>query len=169
MITVRLATEADVLALAELLTDATNRKQGYGDTSWGSEAFTNQEVLDMLHDGQLFVAVQGDQLVGTFMTTPVDERIWGARGHDGTALYVHRMATSSKTKGQSIGSELLNWLANKAKEEGLSALRLDCGENTGLCNYYQRQGFKELERKSVPAVKSGIPPYKAALFERKVV
>ncbi|MGA2440800.1 MAG: GNAT family N-acetyltransferase [Tepidisphaeraceae bacterium] len=84
------------------------------------------------------------QPVATFTVQWDDEMIWGPRGKDGTAGYVHGLAVRRRAAGIGLGLQMLEWSSNLIAQESRRLIRLDCmAKNESLCNYYRRAGFTD--------------------------
>jgi len=84
------------------------------------------------------------QPVATFTVQWDDEMIWGPRGKDGTAGYVHGLAVRRRAAGIGLGLQMLEWSANLIAQKSRRLIRLDCmAKNEPLCNYYRRAGFTD--------------------------
>jgi len=162
-LTVARATSDDAPALASILTEATGVKLNHGDDSWGSEPYSEQEAGRFIHLHPTYLAHKGTELVGTVTLQLDDESIWGAQKPD--AVYIHRLAVKSGYGGQGIGEQMLGWANEQAALSSRRFLRLDCdAANSGLCAYYEKQGFVKVGEKRV----SG-KAHTSALYRRPVV
>lgn len=142
MIITRRASRNNIPAIAELLTKAVTRKQGYGDNSWGTEAFSNDEVADMLDSSRVYIATIDGKVVGTVSISNKD-RFWQKEAAAASAWYITRMASDESAKGQDVGGELLRQLKEDAQRQNVEYLRLDCdSQNKGLGDYYKSKGFE---------------------------
>jgi GNAT superfamily N-acetyltransferase len=165
------ATLDDVPELVQVLQDASDTKQEHGDNIWGTTPFTNEEVQNMVDGGHTYVAKTEDgTIAGTFVLQPEDERMWGSKGLDEQALYIHRLSARREFKGKGVGEQIISWVGQKARELQKPLLRLDCPyEQRSLCEYYERRGFYEVERRDIVASPKRRNPnahiYKAALYE----
>ena len=84
------------------------------------------------------------QPVATFTVQWDDEMIWGPRGKDGTAGYVHGLAVRRRAAGIGLGLKMLEWSSNLIAQKSRRLIRLDCmAKNESLCNYYRRAGFTD--------------------------
>lgn len=62
--------------------------------------------------------------------------------HMGKHLYVEDLVTSEEVRSQGCGTQLLNWLRNKAESNDCSYLDLDSGTQRGRAHkFYFGQGF----------------------------
>jgi GNAT superfamily N-acetyltransferase len=87
------------------------------------------------------------QPLATFTLQWDDEMIWGPRGKDGTAGYVHGLAVRRRAAGIGLGLKMLEWSSNLISRKSRRLLRLDCmAKNEFLCNYYRRAGFTDAGR-----------------------
>lgn len=167
MVIIRRAARNNIPAIAELLTKAVERKQGYNDTSWGTEPFTYDEVSEMLDKFRVYIATINGAVTGIATVTNKDE-LWVDKAGPISAWYIHRMASHESVKGQNVGGQILDRLTEDAQRQGVTALRLDCfSENTGLRGYYKKQGFVEIEQKDLHNKLTGDTDHKT-LFEKKI-
>jgi putative intracellular protease/amidase/ribosomal protein S18 acetylase RimI-like enzyme len=159
---IRRATAEDAEALRALLIEAARWiHSAHGIRQWREQMFTSEIVIAFIHDYEVFVAVQGQELAGCFSVHWDYEEIWGEKFHD-DAGYVHRLTVSRSRKGQSIGKQLLDWAENYIREKGKSWLRLDCmADNPNLNRYYQSLGFSFQGRFDAEA-------WSANLYERAI-
>lgn len=160
------AQENDIPVITEILSDATEYKVQHGDTSWGHEGWGSEEIQERMKNGNTFFLVkQGDEVVGTVSLGWSDKRNWGERPED--AGYMHQLAIKDGFRGQNLGSQVIDWLADKVTEKDRKFLRLDCDANNAkLCAYYEQQGFTKIGTNSRPDAEVG--DYEAALYERPV-
>ena len=173
-IEIRPAEIDDIPAIADVLSQAARHKSEKGDYLWGDQPYTTDEVGQMLESGGLYAVTADGTVTGTVRITDSDERVWGDDGTSSEALYVHGLATSDTVRGQNVGGKVLEWVAEKAKQEGKKAVRLDCSyTNRGLCNYYVQRGFAEIKRRDIPRKSTARdlrdPVYQAALLQRTVI
>lgn len=165
------ATQEDVPELVRVLQDASDTKQEHGDNIWGTTPFTEKEAQRMLDGGHTYVARTEDgTIAGTFVLQPEDERMWGDKGVDEQALYIHRLSARREFRGKGVGEQIISWAGQKARELQKPLLRLDCPyEQRSLCEYYEKRGFIEVERRDIQASPGRRNPeatvYKAALYE----
>ena len=173
MLEVRPATQEDVSAIAQVLSEAAVYKAEQGDYLWGTEPFTSDEIEARLQGGGLYAAISDGEVVGTVTLTDQDKRIWEDDGENHEALYIHQLATSDEARGKNLGEQIIDWAVDKAREEGRNAVRLDCSyTNRGLCQYYERRGFAEVKRRDIPRKTAARDlrdtVYQVALLQRDV-
>jgi ribosomal protein S18 acetylase RimI-like enzyme len=102
--------------------------------------------------------------VGTLTIQWTDPDVWGERGIDGLAGYVHGMAVARSAGGMRVGERMLEWAVGTIASRGRSFARLDAmASNAPLCRYYEERGFRPLGTATLFA---GI--YTAQLFEREL-
>jgi ribosomal protein S18 acetylase RimI-like enzyme len=93
------------------------------------------------HEVYLFAAPHA-RPVGTLCLQWSDPVYWPESGDDGSAGYVHQLATDPAAP-RGVGAPLLAWSAARIRAAGRHRFRLDClAANVGLCRYYERQGFR---------------------------
>jgi len=87
--------------------------------------------------GETWLVNVGDSASGT-VTLDRSDPLWD--GEPTPSLYVHRMAVRRSAAG--LGTIILDWAADTARQEGVDALRLDCvASNERLRAYYEAAGF----------------------------
>jgi ribosomal protein S18 acetylase RimI-like enzyme len=173
MIEVRPATEADVPALTQVVSDAVRQKAAHGDFLWGDKAIAEEEIAGDIAKGNMYAVTVDGEIAATLSITEDDERVWEDQGKDGQALYVHGLATSDRFRGQNLGGQILEWVDEEANRQGKTEVRLDCSyTNRDLSNYYEKRGFVEVRRRDIPRKSTARdlrdPIYKVALFRRPV-
>lgn len=90
---------------------------------------------------------------GTFTLQWEDEYVWGERGKDGLAGYVHGLATARAAAGKGLGKALLDAAEKMIAARGRKFFRLDCiAHNQTLCDYYRAYGFKDLGVKQIQQI-----------------
>ncbi len=174
-IEMRQANMADVPALVSILQEAAEFKASQDDNIWGSDPFTAEKVEGMVTDGDTHIASVNGHAAGSVTLPWSDERKWGpGKGNDGRALYIHRMAVNNRFRGRyRVGELMIVWAGAQVLRANREYLRLDCSyDNPRLSAYYERRGFKEVERKdldnSTGTKNPQIPVYKVALFQKSV-
>ena len=107
--------------------------------NWIAEGFQNNQFFFV--EDKDFLVESRAMLVGMYRLQYEDELFWGKRND--RAVYIHSFTTERTLKGNNIGQAILKYIENKAKDEGISYIRLDCSSSVeGLCKYYERMGFK---------------------------
>jgi ribosomal protein S18 acetylase RimI-like enzyme len=156
------ATKADIPELVSLLTAAVGYKVQHADMAWGTGAYTETEVTQLLEAGSLYTARIDDEVVATLVLQWEDE-MWEPQAAQ--AGYVHRLAVKQGFHGQNLGQQLLDWAASETTKRGRHYLRLDCpAANTKLCAYYESCGFTKVGTKPDPIHED----YTPALYERRL-
>lgn len=135
------------------------------------ERFPRPFVADLVDEGDVFVALDAEQLVATLCLQWADPVFWPDA--DEEALYVHRLVVKRSHAGRGIGEQLLVWAAELAAGTGRSFLRLDCmTENTGLRRYYETLGFRhqgDISGDNPPPFNAGFRPrWQSSLYEKSV-
>ena len=88
-----------------------------------------------LNSAYLLVAKQADEVKGYLDFWHVD-----------TELHVINIAVSPKTRGQGIGSRLMSYLVDYARQKQADRIYLDVREsNQSAINLYKRFGFKQTD------------------------
>jgi ribosomal protein S18 acetylase RimI-like enzyme len=156
------ALPGDEVLVLSILRNAAAWLQSQGIDQWGIVLKPEfRPVVDRrIASGSTWFAQMKGRLVGTVSLMNKDEPVWGPRGLDGKAMYLHGLAVPREFSGKEIGSAMVCWAiveANALKK----SVRLDCmSENAKLCKYYEALGFVYVETKVFP---TGLA---ARLYER---
>ena len=91
----------------------------------------------------VYLVFMDDEPVATFSLRWQETELWGERGFDGQAGYLHGLAVDREIGGVGIGKVLMEWIASQIASRGRRYFRLDTAAyNPGLCGYYAREGFR---------------------------
>ena len=81
--------------------------------------FGEQLLRDRVEDHEVYLFGRDDPGVGTLTIQWSDPEVWGERGTDGLAGYIHRMAIVRSAGGGRIGERMLEWAAPvRSRSEG---------------------------------------------------
>ena len=106
--------------------------------------FEKEMVLQEIQEKRQWKIVVDDAIACVFATTFNDPLIWEEKDKD-PSVYIHRIATDPKYRGNNFVVTIVEWAKDYAKENNKNFIRLDTvGENKGLINYYQECGFNFL-------------------------
>ena len=119
--------------------------------------FEREMVLQEIEEKRQWKIIIDDVIACVFATTFNDPLIWEEKDKD-PSVYIHRIATDPKFRGNNFVVAIVKWAKAYAKENNKNFIRLDTvGENKGLINYYQKCGFNFLglfklsDTKNLPA------------------
>lgn len=137
---IRLATQADLLAIDQLILMKAQAFQAAGKTQWVKylePSRTDFVTHDVMH-GTVYVYETGGDIIGSVSLIPPtswDENLWD---DPGAAVYLHRLVVDDRMKGKQIGEQLMRY----ALAATTNRIRLDCvATNPFLNAYYPRFGF----------------------------
>jgi len=115
---------------------------------WGSEPWSQdpakvQRVRAMLSGGRAFLATSDGAPVGALV---LDHPLPYVPPTTEPEVYVTVLLASRRHRG--VGSRLLDFAKQDARERGVGLLRVDCwaGGDGSLIRYYESQGFVPVER-----------------------
>jgi GNAT superfamily N-acetyltransferase len=132
--------------------------------TWVEKSQGRNFLRERLQTAEVYLAFVRHEPVGTVSVQWEDREIWGERGVDGLAGYVHGLAVKRSASGRGLGAALIDFAAGLTLAEGRRILRLDCmSANESLRIYYLRRGFKLVGEHH--SAKTG---FDSALFERKI-
>lgn len=109
------------------------------------EDFIATEVIE----NRQFKIVIDDEIACIWAITFNDAQIWEEKENN-DAIYLHRIATNPKFRGQNFVQIIANWSEDFGKKEGKKFIRMDtCGQNDSLINHYKSCGFQFLGMKKL--------------------
>jgi ribosomal protein S18 acetylase RimI-like enzyme len=167
----RRATLADLDTVYALITEAANWLKSRSSTQWAF--FLTDEGKNLIRRRietaeTYFVLDPNAQPIATFTIQWDDEKIWGQRGLDSKAGYVHGLAVSRRAAGNDLGLKMLDWSSKHIAQNNRPLVRLDCmADNEPLCNYYRRAGFIDAGTYDVVRIGSWERLF-VQLFERSI-
>ena len=122
-----------------------------------------QILRERLEHHEVYIFRCDNSTVGTLTIQWTDPEVWGERGMDGTAGYIHGMAIVRSAGGMRVGERMLEWAIGTIVARGRRLARLDAmASNAPLCRYYEQRGFRPLETALLPG------NFTTRLFERKL-
>lgn len=164
------STQADINSIFQLYDEATAYQGEVGILKW--QGFERSMVEKTIEAGLQWQIEIGDEVACVFTLTFSDPLIWEEKNAD-PAIYIHRIATNPKFRGQHFVKHIVTWVKQYAVENEKSYVRMDTGSgNDRLNNYYVSCGFTYL---GVVKLKNtaGLPKHyqngSFSLFEIKLV
>lgn len=113
--------------------------------------FTVEAILAEITAEHLFRVLDGDTLAGIFSVAYEDPAIWGDRER-AAHVYLHRIARVATYAGRGLLGAVLGWGRARCQALGREGLRMDTwASNTALIAYYERNGFRVVERRTLGA------------------
>ncbi|MEZ0128394.1 GNAT family N-acetyltransferase [Flavobacterium sp. LBUM151] len=129
----------DIDAVFDIYNAATSYQKTVNNKSW--RGFERLLIETEIKENRHFIIKEGDEIACTFVLTFNDLIIWKEASSD-PAIYLHRIATNPKFRGQSYVKKIVEWAKTYAKENGKSYIRLDTHSgNERINNYYTSCGF----------------------------
>ncbi|STO07076.1 GNAT family N-acetyltransferase [Exiguobacterium aurantiacum] len=137
---IRLATQADLRAVDQLILRKAEEFHAAGKTQWQKylEPSRTDFVRHDVMNGSVYVYEQEGTIVGAVSLIPPtswDHNLWDDAD---AAVYLHRLVVDSGMKGKRVGEQLMR----HALAETTGSVRLDCvATNEFLNEYYPQFGF----------------------------
>ncbi|TCO61159.1 acetyltransferase (GNAT) family protein [Actinocrispum wychmicini] len=139
------AVAGDVPEILRVRRAAEDWLAGMGIEQWPRAGVPADVVSVQVGQGEWLVARNDDAVCGAFRLLWSGEPVWPGDGVD--AGYVNGLVIDRSHAGGGLGSRLLAWAGDLAREAGATALRLYCVEhNHRLRRYYVDQGFRPAGR-----------------------
>jgi ribosomal protein S18 acetylase RimI-like enzyme len=93
--------------------------------------------------GEVQLAFSRGELVGAFRLLLREPVVW-PEVVDDDAVYVFNLAVRREWRGHQVGTQMLDWVADRAAALGKRFVRLDCmADNQTLAHYYVSAGFDQ--------------------------
>ena len=167
-LTIKNSELTDLTVIQDLYEIATTYMKSKGQVYWPKfdEDFIKKEILDK----KQWKILIGNNIACIWAIAFEDELIWGTE--NAPSLYIHRIATSPKFRGQNLVGKIVSWADSFAKANGLKFIRMDTvGHNQALINHYQKLGFEFLGLKKLENTE-GLPAHyndgDVCLFQREI-
>ena len=132
-IRIRLAETGDPPAIASLLLESFAEYESlYTPEGFAATAITSEQIVARMIEAPVWVAVRGEEIVGTVSVVAKAE-----------SLYIRGMAVLPAARGERIGALLLTHVEEFARTEGLSRLFLSTTPFLDRAiHLYERFGFR---------------------------
>ena len=130
---------------------------------------TESSVRTQTEAGSQYICLDGDKIVGAFVlnTDPqgnYQKGNWEKNIPDGQYMILHTLAIAPELQGKGLGSEVVNFCIDTAKNQGYKALRVDIVPgNIPAKKLYEKHGFKYIGDYDLERGIEGIPIF--SLFE----
>lgn len=146
----RKATKADLPAILEIITEAKAYLKEQGINQWQSGYPTDQDIENDIKQQISYVLMVDGSIAGTAALWPdkdvnYDNIIDGSwRGNpDDTYMSIHRIAMSSKFRGQRLSEKMMSGLFTLSIELGYNEIRIDTHlKNKGMQKVITNNGFE---------------------------
>ena len=142
------AIQSDIPELVELLKALFDQEAEFEPNSNAQKKALSKIILD-LNIGIILVARDDEKILGMISLLFTESTALGAK-----VAILEDMVVLSKSRGEGIGSKLIDFAISEAKKEGCKRITLLTDiENTKAQSFYQKKGF----------VKSKMTPYRLLL------
>jgi ribosomal protein S18 acetylase RimI-like enzyme len=165
-LSVRRAVPEDFDAIFAIISDAVGwlHARGLSQWDWFVTDGGRHLIRNRIETMETYLISDSACAIATFNLQWEDEYVWGERGNDGLAGYVHGLAVLRRCAGHNLGAQMLKIAERRILEYGRSILRLDCmAENKELCDYYRQRGFADLGPRHLEKIN-----YTSRCFERMI-
>jgi len=127
--------------ILNLLQQAASWMERNGIRQWTPGQFNEPDIINYFEDREVYLALIEHELAGMFTLQFSDPLYWGPRNDDSYA-YLHRLCVTETYRGIGLGSLMLDYAADVAKEKGCKGLRFDTvAHNIKLNGFYQSLGY----------------------------
>lgn len=111
---------------------------------WPNRAGRDTRILASLSQGKTWIGWDNGAPAATITADPDEDPYWPDDLRRESAVYVHRLVVRRLYKGVGLGAALLDWVGRTARHRhDAQWIRVSAWTtNTGLHDYYRRQGFE---------------------------
>lgn len=134
---------------------------------------TRKDAEKALRDHTLFVFEENGVVLGSIILDSVQPEEyrkieWPSGADDEHVRVIHLLMVRPNAAGKGVGSALIHYVAETAKQEGCTAIRLDTGaQNIPAASLYRRRGFRLAATASMKV--GGAIAHEGHLFFEKIL
>ncbi|MEE9407605.1 MAG: GNAT family N-acetyltransferase [Polaribacter sp.] len=133
------STKVDINKIFEFYKIATDFQKTKFKVHWPD--FDRELIKKEIAENRQWKLIIDNEIACIWATTENDPQIWEKRNED-KAIYIHRISTNPKFRGQNLVNEIILWAKKYANQKNKEFIRMDTvGENISLINYYKKCGF----------------------------
>jgi GNAT superfamily N-acetyltransferase len=137
---IRPATIEDIDAASSILIEAANWLAQTGEMRWKPEQFSHESLEPLVHSGELYLAFQGTQAVGTMYLQLEDQAFW-SDVRSAESLFIHKLAVGLQARGTGVAPALIEFAKLEVRNHRRKYLRLDCRDHAKIRAIYENAGF----------------------------
>lgn len=134
------STISDIESIFKLYATATSfQKKKFPGNQW--PIFSRALVETEIKENRQWKLLINGELACIWAITFSDPQIW-EDSNDDSAIYIHRIATNPKYRGQDLVARIVDWAKVYCAERQIAFIRMDtCGNNQKLIGHYTKCGF----------------------------
>jgi GNAT superfamily N-acetyltransferase len=157
--TIRRAVPGDLRTVLAILHSAADWLHSRGIEQWpdGSPSLGPIAIGGQIERGEFWIVSEDrDPVAVIALSRDGDADFWSPAELEEAAVYVSKAAVLRRMAGRGLGALLLRWACDRIWDMGDDIARLDVWKtNTGLQEYYRRQGWRYLRTVDAPGRNSG--------------
>jgi GNAT superfamily N-acetyltransferase len=146
-ISIRKAQASDLPEVWKIISVNAKNLADKGFSQW-ADIYSEELLLKMISKLDVYLAMQGDIVVGTGTLSTRDPKYYTAEylnkftPSERGAIYVLALATAPEYDKRGVATALLQFIEEQAAQRGVEWLRLDCrAEVPDLIKFYEKKGF----------------------------
>ena len=142
-VTPQQATAADAPRIHALRRTLEDWMAARGIDQWPVGSVPAERIAAQVARGEWWVVRDDEGLLGSVRVIARDPEYWG--DDDTGALYVHGLMVARRASGTGLGRALVEWVGERARDAGVTWLRLDHrASNPHLDDVYAAWGFEHV-------------------------
>ena len=140
-------TKEDIVRFSSILLEVAGWLEAKGQPLWTAEELAPAALLESYNLEEMRLGVVSGQPAAAMVVQNRDEFFW-PDVPEGESLFIHKLAATRRLKGRGVAVAMLDWVKERAAEQGIAHLRLDCAaDRPRLCLFYEEYGFRRVGRR----------------------
>lgn len=137
------ADESDLPLLLDYRREAATWLREQGVDQWNNP-FPADHILASIQAGFVYLIKDGSTTAATVtLDSEPEPDLWTDEELRSPSMHLHKLIVQREYAGEGLGSRILDWSCDRASAAGAAWVRINVNTlNSGLQNYYLRQGFE---------------------------
>lgn len=142
---IRIARYDDIEQILNIVKETIEDLQKEGNYQWGDDYPTKEYFLEDIKNASLYIFERNNEVAGFICLNKQEDEAYKKLNwqKQGEAIVIHRFAVKRSYQNQRIGSKLLEFAENLARNKGINYLKVDTNSKNKKMNaFFQKHGFK---------------------------
>lgn len=142
---IRIARYDDIEQILNIVKETIEDLQNDGNYQWGDDYPTKEHFLEDIKIASLYIFERNNEVAGFICLNKLEDEAYKSVNwqKENEAIVIHRFAVKRSYQNQRIGSKLLEFAENLARNKGINYLKVDTNSKNRKMNaFFQKHGFK---------------------------
>ena len=143
---IQLANMDHLEEVMELLSAVVKDMNKCGLHQWGEDYPSREMFVNHINDQVLRIVLDGKKIIAFFVVTEQQDKEYTDidwEDKSGRAMVIHRLAVHPDRQREGIGSKMMDFAENYARDKGFTSIRLDTySDNPRTPKLYKKRGYK---------------------------